>query len=75
MLDCREAHQSLGFHAALFTEVVVTQRLCYSRYIYAPVHDILAFIAYASTKRSDETAHLHSLDRTLAARTKTKGYI
>ena len=22
LLDCREAHQSLGFHVALFTEVV-----------------------------------------------------
>ena len=42
--------------------------------MYVPVHDILAFIAYASTEGSDETVHSHSLARALAARTKTKGY-
>ena len=41
--------------------------------MYAPVHDILVFIAYASNEGSDETAHSHSLARALAARTKTKG--
>ena len=37
--------------------------------MHAPVHDILVFIAYASTEGSDETAHSHSLARALAART------
>ena len=61
MLDSREAHQSLGFHVALFTEVVCRPKVMYSRY------------AYAGTESSDE--NVHSLDRVLPARTKTKGYM
>ena len=41
--------------------------------IYEPAHEIIVFIAYGSSDRAGEPAHLHSLPRALASLTHKEG--